>query len=137
MSAFQDLARAAADAVTQLSQTLLDCAREVEDRGGTSVARQMRSRDTEAAWVAVGRFCKAKIGAGSTDVAIDELIDIADGCRYGYVRGPWALRIMQMGAEASPVEVCRGCGEPAVMGDKPCPAWEEAGWSAPGGGTDQ
>ncbi len=121
--------RAAADAVTQIAQTLDACAREVEARGGQRVARGMLDHDTEQACHAL--FVVMNIGRdrGLSAEMRGELHEMSDGCLGGYVRGPWALRIMQMGAEVTRSEAARRhLEEPAP------PAGEMA--TVCGGGTD-
>lgn len=90
--------RAAADAVTQLAQTLAACAREVETREGKRVARRARAMDIQATHVALVGAMMALHGDVNTPDA-KEIAEMIEGCSFGYVREAWAARIVQMGAE--------------------------------------
>jgi len=88
--------RVAADAVAALAHCLRDCACEVEARGGQRVARGMLDALESAAiesLIAMRNACPFSI---MIDAKIDEWIE---GCKRGYVREEWALRIVAMGAE--------------------------------------
>ena len=88
--------RVAADAVAALAHCLRDCACEVEARGGQRVARGMLDSIRDAADRALDRLYYAcPVGHPNER----ELSDMMDGCRLGYVREEWALRIVAMGAE--------------------------------------
>ena len=99
-----DLARAAADAVTQLCATLDDCAREVADRGGQRVARNALADDRKRAVRAFAYLSAAVYAMPAcppVTAACRELLDMSEGCQFGYVRPTWALRIMQIAAEVA------------------------------------
>lgn len=115
-----DLCRVAADAVTRLCATLRDCALEVEERKGKIEARRRLARERSAAADAI-----ESVYYQGTDQATQEftkeIFDIAGGCRDGYVREAWALRLLQMAAVApeprdtepspAPTEACVCLGE--------------------------
>jgi hypothetical protein len=99
------LAHAAASAIERLCCTLDDCAREVEGRGGERTARAQRDVDTAAATMALGSLYAAigQLGTRRANAPCAELIEMVEGCRYGYVRPAWAIRVVQLATE-----VCGG-----------------------------
>lgn len=109
-----DLCRAASTAIETLCATLRDCAIEVEARGGQRVARNRRLYDTLEADRALRPIF---LMADEESPLETEICDMREGCREGFVRETWALRLMQLTADAPeprdtvPAEAptCPGC----------------------------
>lgn len=94
-----DLCRVAATAIETLCATIRDCAREVETRDGRRVARGRLDADTDHASNKLARV----LSAYRTPLPLlmqREIVDMIDGCREHYVRPTWALRLMQLAADA-------------------------------------
>lgn len=87
-----DLARAAAEAVTSLCHCLRDCVREVEARGRLLVEV---SHSRAAVW-------KVGLALPQNAAALrGEVYDMAEGCHERFARESWALRLLQIAAEAT------------------------------------
>lgn len=95
-----DLCRAAATAIETLCATLRDCVREVENRGGQRVARDRLHDDVRHSVRIVWDLQLACIRPGVDPGVVAELDDMIEGCREGFVRETWALRLMQLAAGA-------------------------------------
>jgi hypothetical protein len=90
----REAAQHAAEGVTLLAHLLVDCARELEARGGQRMARgQLTTRTVEAltALVDLEHVMPSRYAA--------ELREMYDGAAGHYCRETWALRIVAMATE--------------------------------------
>ena len=93
-----DMAREASARITALCETRDDCAHEVEGRGGKRSARVNLPSIIDAA---VSTLLEMALDGRIPLAMRVEFGDMAEGCRAGYVRESWALRVMRMAAEVA------------------------------------
>lgn len=108
-----DLYRAAATAIEALSATLSDCAREVETRSGQRVARDRLRQCKYDARKALVRIYQSVPLMMATAI---EIGDMREGCTFGFVRPTWALRLMQLAADAPEPRDTVPAGAPTCPG---------------------
>lgn len=86
-------------AITDLCVTVQDAADEVSARGGKKVARMRlpHARDLAVKTVAALALAMPQTMLGA--LRRGELDEIATGCRDGYAREAWALRVVAIAAE--------------------------------------
>lgn len=88
-------ARRAADAIEELCSTAHDCALEVRARGG---CHEARSRLPIAKGAAVERLLV--LADMLTGKDREEVTGYAEGCRDGFARTAWGLRVVALVSEA-------------------------------------